>query len=99
MSAKYLATNAEDNSTVGEDLKKMNQAWDNVCSLSVERQEKLHDALLLAQKFHVQVKDIVRNLRSADERLKESLAVVDENQQFSKLSGKLKVLSSDNIMI
>lgn len=94
MSAKYLATNTEDNSTVGEDLKKMNQAWDNICALSVDRQEKLHDALLLAQKFHIQVKDIVRNLGSADERLKESLALADENHQFNKLSAKLKVPSN-----
>ncbi|EDV23541.1 uncharacterized protein TRIADDRAFT_58287 [Trichoplax adhaerens] len=90
MSAKYLATDTEDKSAVTENLKELNQTWDTICTLSVERQEKLQDALSLAQKFHIQVRDIVRNLGSADKRLKESLAAVDENHQFNRLSAKLK---------
>ena len=59
-SGEHLISDVLDDPTVTkQDLKELNEAWENTCQLSLKKQERMNEALKDAKKFEEGLNDLV----------------------------------------
>ncbi|XP_053571954.1 microtubule-actin cross-linking factor 1, isoforms 6/7-like [Bombina bombina] len=86
---------AEDGQRLDESLGQLKEQWENICSRSTERQQKLEESLLFSGKFTDALQALMDWLYRAEPQLSEEMPVGGDRDLVNDLMDKHKVFQKE----